>query len=30
MRFADADEVRQRSAEMTEVLTAWCRWKDGS
>jgi hypothetical protein len=30
MRFADADEVRKRSSELTEVLVAWCRWKDGS
>jgi hypothetical protein len=29
MRFADADEVQRRSAELTQVLTAWCRWKDG-
>jgi hypothetical protein len=28
MRFADADEVKRRSAELTEVLAAWCRWKD--
>ncbi len=28
MRFADADDVERRSAELTEVLQDWCRWKD--
>ena len=28
MRFSDLDEVRKRSSELTEVLQAWCRWKD--
>ena len=28
MRFEDVDEVRRRSGELTEVLEAWCRWKD--
>jgi hypothetical protein len=30
MRFADSDEVRRRADELTAVLSAWCRWKDGS
>ena len=28
MRFDDADDVRRRAGELTEVLQAWCRWKD--
>jgi hypothetical protein len=28
MRFADTEEVKERSAELTEVLVTWCRWKD--
>lgn len=27
MRFADIEEVRARSEELTAVLQAWCRWK---
>jgi hypothetical protein len=30
MRFADVEEVRSRANELTGVLVAWCRWKDGS
>ena len=28
MRFADLNDVRKRSGELTAVLQAWCRWKD--
>ena len=28
MRFADLDEVQERSGQLTAVLKAWCRWKD--
>jgi hypothetical protein len=30
MRFAAAEDVRRRADELTAVLAAWCRWKDGS
>lgn len=29
MRFSDVEEVQARSGELTVVLQAWCRWKDG-
>jgi len=28
MRFADLDEVEAAAADLTSILTAWCRWKD--
>lgn len=28
MRFADADDVRDRSDQLTAVIQAWCAWKD--
>lgn len=28
MRFADADDVRARSDQLTAVIQAWCAWKD--
>jgi hypothetical protein len=30
MRFTDVEDVRRRTGELTGVLEAWCRWKDGS
>lgn len=28
MRFSDPGEVEGGAADLTAVLTAWCRWKD--
>ena len=28
MRFADVEDVARRSHELTDLLQAWCRWKD--
>jgi hypothetical protein len=29
MRFTDMADVKRRSGELTDILRAWCRWKDG-
>ncbi|MGH8923401.1 MAG: DUF1801 domain-containing protein [Acidimicrobiia bacterium] len=29
MRFDDASDVKKRVSELTSVLRAWCKWKDG-
>jgi len=28
MRFSYPDEVEGGAADLTAVLTAWCKWKD--
>jgi hypothetical protein len=28
MRFADVEDVARRTHELTDLLQAWCRWKD--